>query len=164
MTEKVFKWLKKNNNFESVAAAMRGPDSRDARLKTALTAPLRWTVGYNQGEYDTPFEETFELLKRVMLEPCYKISELDGHYLQHIREAYVALRNGGYEMSRIPLTVYLETPQVQKHYGEELRRRSLRDICCEDMLKILKKVKRAKFVPIKLPNYSSNVPHSFCGE
>ena len=152
MTEKVFKWLKKNNNFESVAAAMRGPDSRDARLKTTLTSPLRWTVGYHQGEYDTPFGGTFELLKRVMLEPCYEVSKSDGHYLWHIREAYMDLRNNGYEMSRIPLIVYLETPQVQKHYGKGLCDRSLRNIECREELEILKKVKRAKFVPIKLPN------------
>ena len=152
MTEKVFKWLKKNNNFESIAAAMRGPDSRDGRLKTALTSPLRWTVGYHQGEYDTPLWETFELLKRVMLEPCYKISDLDGHYLIHIRDAYVALRNGGYEISRIPLTIYLGTPREQKIYGKLLCARSLRSINNGDVLGILKRVKRAKLVPIKLPN------------
>jgi len=152
MTEKVFKWLKKNDNFESIAAAMRGPDSRDARLKTALTAPLRWAVGYHQGEYDTPHEETFELLKRLMLVPAYEINDRNEHYLQHIREAYVALRNGGYEMSRIPLTVYLETSRVQRNYGRLLCARSLRSINNGDVLGILKKVKRAKFVPIKLPN------------
>ena len=152
MTEKVFKWLKKNNNFESIAAAMRGPDSRDARLKGALTSPLRWTVGYHQGEYDTPSGETFELLKRVMLEPCYRISERDRHYLWHIREAYMALRINGYEISRIPLKVYLETPERQRHFGKGLCERSLRSVDLKDMLKILKKVKRAKFVPIKLPN------------
>ena len=151
MTEKVFKWLKKNKNFESIAAAMRGPDSRDGRLKSALTAPLRWTVGYHQGEYDTPSGETFELLKRIMLESCYK-SEPDGHYLGHIRETYMALRNSGYEMSRIPLIVYLETPERQRHFGKGLCERSLVNVDLKDALKTLKKVKRAKFVPIKLPN------------
>ena len=151
MTEKVFKWLKKNNNFESIAAAMRGPDSKDARLKTALTAPLRWTVGYNYGEYDAPSGETFELLKRIMLEPTHEISERDKHYLWHIREAYMALRINGYEISRIPLTVYLGTLQTQRHYGKGLCERSLRNVDLKDVLGILKKIKRAKFVPIKLP-------------
>jgi len=152
MTEKVFKWLKKNNNFESLAAAMRGPDTRDARLKTALTAPLRWTVGYDQGECCAPDEETFELLKRVMLEPAHEINEQNEHYLQHIREAYMALRNNGYEISRIPLTIYLETPKKQRKLGATLLFRSLRSINNRDVLGILKKVNRAKFVPIKLPN------------
>jgi len=152
MTEKVFKWLKKNNNFESLAAAMRGPDTRDARLKTALTAPLRWTVGYDQGECCAPDEETFELLKRVMLEPAHEINEQNEHYLQHIREAYMALRNNGYEISRIPLTIYLETPQTQRHYGKGVCGRSLRNVDFKDVLEILKKIKRARFVPIKLPN------------
>ena len=70
----------------------------------------------------------------------------------HIRDAYVALRNNGYEISRIPLTVYLETPKKQRGLGAILLFRSLRSINNRDVLGILKKVNRAKFVPIKLPN------------
>jgi hypothetical protein len=103
MNRNVVDFLLQNNIFETIMTATRGPDNGDIQLKRALTAPLRWTIGFGYGSAHPPKNETFAHVYDEGHAPS-----CDNHFVEHAFAAFSALRRKGWDLSRVPLTAYFD--------------------------------------------------------
>ena len=138
MNRVVAQWLIDQDIFESVMTAMRGPDNEDPEFKHWLTGPLRGAVGFHYGSVSLPFPVTVDLASGAEFGIGSVGRKLDGpgarHFFEHTRGALLALRRAGYELSRIPLPVYLDPVASQEGYGRNLRDRILETMGTKDRL------------------------------
>jgi len=129
MDRAVIDWLIENNIFEAVMTATRGPDDADPELKRWLTAPLRWAIGFHYGSAGPPCTIALDIISAE--NPISGLPKFStrttrfGHFLEHAWGAFRVLRKAGYELSRVPLWVYLAVDITQEIYGRELLKRIL---------------------------------------
>ena len=96
---------------EYIISAMRGPDMPNPILKSRVTAPLRWAVGYMNGDNSFKSESLLEVLHNINVEfknSSYAICSKNEHYMQHLSAAIDALAEVGYTFpNRLKLEAYL---------------------------------------------------------
>lgn len=112
MNKQVAELLIENNCFEEVMTATRGPDDGNKDLKHATASVIRWSIGFHYGIINAPQADTF----------AYTELDLDDtHYRRHAYAAFKALKNIGWEVSRIPLTAYVDPIAAAETADQVLR-------------------------------------------
>ena len=136
MDRRTAEWLLEKDIFEVVMTATRGPDSQteeDLKLKRWLTAPLRWAIGFDYGSVGPPAASP-NLPLHSGVPPIRTTAAERYHFIEHAWGALHALYRVGYELSRIPLWVYLAADITQERYGHELLDRILETMEKQDLL------------------------------
>lgn len=136
MDRRTAEWLLEKDIFEVVMTATRGPDSQteeDLKLKRWLTGPLRWAIGFVYGSVEPP-AASLDLRLHSGVPPIKSAAPGHDHFIEHAWGALHALCRVGYELSRIPLWVYLAADIQQQTYGHELLNRILETMQKQDRL------------------------------
>ena len=118
MTRETIDFLLRHDVFCAIMTAMRGPDDKNFELKSDLTAPLRWAVGFESGHKGAPTAATLDFEERITRTEGH-LPYGNDHFLSHCVKAVVGLHLCGYWFSRIPLEAYL-SPQKAKEQALQI--------------------------------------------
>ncbi len=148
-------FLLREDIFEQVMSATRGPDIYNEGDNLAYTAVLCWTLGFRYAIKATPSARTFEYAALP-----------DSLYYSRVKRAFADLRDRGWDIDRIPLCAYLD-PAKAKETAKEI-------LCCavaylqeqghvdvdDPVLRLLRRaIRKVDYAPATDPDFEIHLPN-----